>query len=120
MNFSGDSSDSTVTVSGAKCHHNNYCSHKDLSCTGDRSDRVLNFSAEKTDIKCMVRRACVYRKNELRKSVTTVTRHVQVFTPYEITWVTVCEKHCHRTVTTVTRNPLLEGIINNERRYPWE
>ena len=91
--FPCERSDSTMTVLSTKCHRYNLSAHNDLSCPGDRSDRVYNFSAGKTDIE--ERRQEVYGHvymGGLEKSVKSVTAMVQIQPPYGLRPVTVLQK----------------------------
>ena len=88
----GDRSDSPTTVLNASCHHGNYSIHNNLSCSGDGSDSVFNFSGARKEIdeiggtKSM--HVYIYR-DEIEKGVTTVTGISQIKPPCVVKAVTV-------------------------------
>lgn len=118
MNFSGEGSDSTMTVLKTKYHRYIYCVHNKLSCSGDRSDRVSNFSAGKTEIREKTQEVYehVY-KGGLGKSVTTVTCMVQFQPPYGLGSVTLPAKAV-TVLSLLSPKSLCERVSDQYKEVP--
>ena len=96
MIFSVDRYDSPMTAFRVKCHLINSYPHKRLSCSGDRSDRTLNFSAGRGCTKNQRKSVCVVIRvnttDGIEKGVTSVTRTSYLLTPPLIELLTEIKK----------------------------